>query len=340
MPLKNYGVLKGRAVKGVLGEKSNPHYQVLMTDGQVSYRIAVNVQSKLSPSELLYLVDDDFAHPITKGLVKLGDGFNELDRKPAGLALDFIRGNLFDVTKMKPLPFNVPGPENDLNELIELYIQRAIASEQATLYAFGERWGPEEDTPDKIFHFRPGNGIHDIHMNQGNSKQFAKDDGVWQDGGLLIHFPTRNEWVGVFLAFQSQVFHTDDKTGHRLDDKDTGHPINSGIPKSDGTVRIVAALVNPPGDDPSKETVTLLNTSAERVDLSGWALADSLKRKHPLNEISLESGALVTVPLTGDDIQLGNDGGIITLLNQEGIKIDGVSYTKEAANKQGWTVVF
>jgi uncharacterized protein YukJ len=26
-------------------------------------------------------------------------------------------------------------------------------------------------------------------MNQGNSEEFMKNDGVWQDGGMLLHFP-------------------------------------------------------------------------------------------------------------------------------------------------------
>lgn len=29
-------------------------------------------------------------------------------------------------------------------------------------------------------------------MNQGNSGQFVRDDGVWQDGGLLMHLPAEN----------------------------------------------------------------------------------------------------------------------------------------------------
>lgn len=332
MPLKNYGVLKCRALKAEPGTESNPHYQVLVTDGNLSYRIAINVKSKQRPSELLYLVKDNFDHPITRGLVSLGFGFNKLDSKPGGLALDFIRGNLFDVSDMKPLPFNVPGPDNDLDDLIGVYIRRAIASNEAVLYAFGERWGPEKDTPDKIFQFRPGNGIHDIHMNQGNSDQFRGDDGVWQDGGLLIDFPTRNQWVAVFLAFQSQAFHTDDVTGHRLDDV--------ALPPRTAGVRIIAALVNPLGEDPGKESVTLMNTSPEQVDLSGWAIADQFKRKHSLNGISLAPGAVFTVQLTKNDIQLPNDGGIITLLDSKGIKIDGVSYTKNDAQKQGQTIMF
>jgi len=45
--------------------------------------------------------------------------------------------------------------------------------------------------------------VHDIHMNQGNSGAFGRDDGVWQDGGLLMHFPGESRWVAVFLAFQA-----------------------------------------------------------------------------------------------------------------------------------------
>jgi uncharacterized protein YukJ len=58
--------------------------------------------------------------------------------------------------------------------------------------------------------------VHDIHLNQGNSGRFVRDDGVWQDGGLLLHFPTGDQWVAIFLAFQGQTWHTDDVTGHSI----------------------------------------------------------------------------------------------------------------------------
>ena len=337
MPLKNYGVLKGQAIDSKLGMGQSPHYQVRVIDNELSHRIAINVKSKLSPSELLYLVDDNFQHPFTDGLVDLDLGFHKLEEKPGGVALDYIRGNLFDVTQMKPLPYNVPGPDNDLNELIDKYISRAIATENSFIYAFGEKWGPES-TADRYFGFRPGNGIHDIHLNQGNSGQFKQDNGVWQDGGLLIHFPSEEQWVAVFLAFQSQAFHTDDTNGNPLDVPSPKPDVD--VPAPDGMVRIIAALVNPLGDDTGKESVTLINTSPQTIDLTGWTLADRYKRKQPLDGISISGGASVTVALTGDSLQLGNKGGIISLLDHEGIKIDGVSYTKEEATKQGWTIVF
>jgi hypothetical protein len=39
-------------------------------------------------------------------------------------------------------------------------------------------------------------------------------------------------------------------------------------------------------------------------------------------------------------VQLGNKGGIITLLDDRGLKVDGVSYTDQEAKREGWRLVF
>lgn len=340
MPLNSYGVLKGRPISSRQGAGRSPHYQVHIVDNTTDYRIAINVKSKLSPSELLYLVVDDFRHPIVKELATLSLGFTQLESEPGDRALDYIRGNFFDNKDMRPLAHDIPGPDNDLNEKIHAYVERAIADEDAEIYAFGERWGPEPQLKDKYFGFLPGNGIHDIHMNQGNSADFVKDDGVWQDGGMIIHYPSilgddgierwPEQWVAIFLAFQSQSWHTDDATGHAITD--------SG--NRDGHVRIAAALVNPTGDDPGHETVTLINASPAPVDLTGWMLSDRNKKRSPLPSKVVAQGEALLVRLDGAGTQLSNKGGIITLLDDQGIKIDGVSYTREAAMRQGWTLVF
>lgn len=334
MALKDYGVLKGRALDSEIDppSDSSPHYQVLISDGVKKHRISINVKSQESPSDLLYLVNDNFQHPVLGQLAEFSWGFHSLESEPGGVALDFIRGNLFRPEDMKPLPPDLPGPSNDLKELIDLYIQRAIQSEDAVLYAFGEPWGPE-NVSDKYFGFLPGHGIHDIHMNQGSVGRFQDSNGVWQDGGLLIHFPDRNQWVGIFLAFQSQCFHTDDRTGNSLPDLCNGE-------KVEASVNILAALVNPSGADPGRESVLLINLSPQAVNLNGWALADKQKRKHVLRDLQLAANSVVTIPLSGADVQLSNDGGIITLLNDQGVKIHGVSYTKTQVQKQGWTTVF
>ncbi len=332
MALNSYGVLSARIVgkRREDATSGTPHYQLRMLDDSgTEFRIAVNVLSQESPSELLYFADDDFRHPITD-LLPATSGWTDLPSKPGAANLDFIRGNLFDRTLMRPLPPSVAGPDNDLADRLDRYTDRAIAAPDALAYVFGQRW--QDSGPDKVFGFRPGNGVHDIHMNQGNSERFRNDDGVWQDGGLLFHFPSESRWVAIFLAFQSQVWHTDETTGHALGDVPP-------TPPTTASVRIVAALANPVGPAPEHETVTLLNASPDVVDLAGWHLADRMKRTCPAADVRLAPGATVTVPLPAE-VQLGNSGGAITLLDAGGLKVDGVAYTADAARKEGWTIVF
>ena len=334
MPIAKYGVLVGRAIQNRLGTGDSPHYQIEMVDDDTDYRIAVNVKSQESPSEVEFLVDEHFQHPILDKLPTTS-GFHPLPSEPNGAALDYIRGNLFDRTKMIPLPIDATGDDNDLNEKIDHFVQRAMGDESSLLYAFGQRWGPET-VKDKIFGFKPGNGVHDIHMNQGNSKKFKGDDGVWQDGGLLFHFPKQNQWVGMFLRFQSQAWHTDDVTGHTIADTTTTGPLPTGE-EPHGLIRIVAALANSI-QSPEVETVTLLNASPQAINLAGWSLADKNKNKFALTG-TIAAGATLLVTIA-PPMQLSNKGGIISVLNDQGLKVDGVSYTKEQASQPGWTIVF
>ncbi len=338
MAIPNYGVLKGKAIDSRAGVGASPHYQVHLVDDMTDYRIAINVKSRLAPSELLFCMDEHFSHPLLEDLVRQPYGFTRLARNPGGVALDYIRGNLFDRVDMRPLAHSIPGPDNDLNEKIDTYIRRAIGDAQAVVYAFGARWGPEPQKKDRYFGFLPGNGIHDIHMNQGSAGRFAGDNGVWQDGALLIHFPAMEQngtqvwpeqWVALFLAFQSQCWHTDDETGQCLEEAEDV-----------AAVRIVGALVNPAGPDAGLETVTLLNASPDTVELDGWAIADASKRRSPIRDLVLAPGATGVVRLDGSGALLGNRGGIITLLDRAGIKRHGVSYTREQAGRPGWTIVF
>lgn len=344
MPLKRYGVLKGRVLDHRREpDDDTPHYQILV-DGDGPARAAVNVLSSLQGadpklSELLYVAVEDFQHPILAGLETLSDGFTELDRKPGGLALDFIRGSLFDRTDLRTLPAHRPGEENDLADTLDHYVKRAEANHGSRIYVFGEPW-PAEDKPDKVFKFRPGRGVHNIHMNQGNADEFKNDNGVRQDGALLFHFPAANRWVAIFLAFQSQKWHTDDRTGHALPDippaRPGGHP-SEGEP--DRRLRIVGALINAVGQAPEDESVTLLNTTTELVDLAGWAIADRDQHRVSLPAHALAAGEAIRIPLA-PPVALGNRGGTITLLDSVGLKVDGVAYTAADAADEGRTVVF
>jgi hypothetical protein len=53
---------------------------------------------------------------------------------------------------------------------------------------------------------------------------------------------------------------------------------------------------------------------------------------------TLPAGATTRIEVQSP-LQLGNKGGLITLLDPAGLKVDGVAYTQTEA-REGWTIVF
>lgn len=103
-------------------------------------------------------------------------------------------------------------------------------------------------------------------------------------------------------------------------------------------VRIVAALVNPTGRDHNLETVMLVNTTPGRVSLDGWKLVNRQNQQHALGgSVDPNAPLLVNLPAS---FPLSNKGGTITLLDDSGAEVDGVSYTAADAAQEGRTVVF
>ena len=188
-------------------------------------------------------------------------------------------------------------------------------------------------------------------MNQGSVGQHAGDNEVWQDGGLFLHFPDEDRWLAFFLAFQSQSFHTDDVTGNAIREpeavpvpKPLPPPVEAPAARVERPalpgVMIIAALVNPPQADQGRETVTLLNLTPGPVDLSGWSIVDGQEHAVHLDGPVLDAGDTVRLDLTGQDVQLSNQGGTITLLDPHGLKIHGVAYTRQQAALEGWSIGF
>jgi uncharacterized protein YukJ len=225
MPIKQYGVLKGHPL-GHLRDADDDHYQLLLKAGATLHRVAINVlsASKNSPSIVLFQTTTALPAAWREGLQKLPAGYRKLPARAGGLALDYVRSGIVSPKKMVPVPPDAAGADNDLKDKLEDAVVKAMATPESVVYAFGEKWGPESDRSDQYFGFRPGNGIHDIHMNQGNSGKYAKDNGVYQDGALVISYPG-DRWRAFFFAFQSQTFETDEQGNPRESAKPTGRRI-------------------------------------------------------------------------------------------------------------------
>jgi uncharacterized protein YukJ len=218
MPITNYSVLAGRPTAGKVVGGSSTHYQITMQATGGPFTVAVNIQS-VDGSEVLYAIEEDFTPPDPAGLVALPMGMTKLQSVPGGLALDYVRSSvdgapMITQAQMTLLPQLQAKAKSGSAE--QQMIQRArakalenavvtllnmtIADKDGVIYAFGSAYADSGKV----------DGIHDIHMNQGNpANNHGGDNGVWQDGALFINLPSKGTWTAVFIAFQTESWTTD-----------------------------------------------------------------------------------------------------------------------------------
>jgi uncharacterized protein YukJ len=198
MPVPGYGVLKGRPTsRQVQGPRGRaPHLHIALDAGGDQFDIAVNILSS-DGSDILYHVNHAFAPPHANDLLQLGAGRTLLAPNNP-LALDFIREKLVSKADMIELSARDAKrlTDSDLHNEIDDMVVRAIQDSESQFFAFGSKF------PD---------GIHDIHMNQGNpAGDFSSDNGTFQDGAIFVYFPGDERWLAAFIAFQSESWNTDD----------------------------------------------------------------------------------------------------------------------------------
>jgi uncharacterized protein YukJ len=335
----DYGVLRGRVdVFKREDDLSTPHLQIRVVDGHDrAWRVPVNVLSA-DQSRLIFHRADPFQNnPIIAALPQVAAGFTPLPpaARSAASALDYLRAPLFDWPNGVAIPHTGPGADDDLQDVLLTYLKQ-LRDQGGELFAFGAKF-PEpgqQPNPRPIDReFRTVQGVHDIHMNQGNlnPSPFAKDNGVLQDGGLILKFGAR--YVGLFLRFATQWLPTDDATGHRLP---SAQPILAGGPTlvTHPTVYLERALVNPDGDEPGSEVVVIGNTTVAAVDLTGWSIVDKNNKADVLSGVLLPAGESRRVVLSGNGAQLSNKGGTIILKDPMGKQMHAVSYSKEDADQE------
>ncbi|KAL5338381.1 hypothetical protein BJX70DRAFT_366919 [Aspergillus crustosus] len=348
MPVNQYGIWKGRAVRYTVehheDDPRSPHLSLYFhdhEDGEPEHdpsfrrpdkqipglcRAAINVKSGDSrDSRLVYWVNHQIdLNPLIDKLARLEMGFHPMDkREPKEFGLDYIRNSLFNTTNGRLLPHDIPGQFNDIIDVLEPNIKQAV-EENAEVYMFGSR-------------FTTGNGIHNIHMNQGNSRQYREDDGVYQDGSLIFHFKASGEWLGVFLAFASQAVHTDDRTGHAISGVNWSDILRPDIVEE--SVLIKEACVNPPGPGTRRKSVTLSNRTNRPVPLDSWAICNKAGEMQVLpHNAALKPRT--DQPFEIPNCRLSDHGDTILLLNEHGLKVDGVSYNARQGGIKGAPIVF
>lgn len=286
----------------------------------------------------------DPKQPATSKLSALAKGFTKQSGSNS-LALDFLREGFLTPSAGTLLSHNPKDPteKNDILSYLDPLLSAAV-TDKSTIYLWGSQYSDSDGT----------SGIHDIHMNQGNSGSFASENGTYQDGGIVIESADGNTWQGIFLAFATETEATDSKgdaTGPTFAEAlggDTTSSTSTAAAQAShptkGTVGIEAAIVNPKGPDGDAsgvgkgETVYVQNKSATDQSLKGWTIETGAGGKETLGDVTLSAHSKRGFEVPG--APLGNKGGKILLKDAEGETVSEVSYTEKDARKEGKLVYF
>lgn len=310
----------------------------------------MNIMSSGKDTRLVYWLVSSYSakKPSTSQLQALSQGFSKQSGS-SSLALDLLREGLVDVDSGVLLSHDAKNPDEkgDILSYLDPIMDEAVSS-KATIYIWGSRYSDSDGS----------SGIHDIHMNQGSAGSFEKENGTYQDGGMVIEFGDR--WEGVFLAFASQATKTDDSGNpdgptfaSTLSDSSSGTTTGSsntttgssgGSTKASKGVAIEAALVNPAGPDDDApaiggkgETVYVMNRSSKAQSLEGWTVGND---KGGSQELSGDLSAHAKRGVAVSGFRLSNKSGNIVLKDKQGSTVSEVSYTAKQARKEGKLLYF
>lgn len=227
----DYGVLRGKIIDATPYKSGTDHYQIIVQADQ-PYRIAVDVYSKFAGESItyspdgntvldtdrmvMYYKDENYQHPVVTEILKCKQGFTLKAVMPSAICLDYLHFDppLFPINLMKVVkPKSDSSAAENLNGDIDPWIQQAKNNPDAEVFAFGSGWNDNVpgSKPDTRFYATPNPsvGVHDIHMNQGDTGIEQKNNGTKQDGALFIYFKNTSKCVAMFFRFQNQSIHTD-----------------------------------------------------------------------------------------------------------------------------------
>ena len=198
MHQKQYGVLKSKITidKGEYTSRKThlSHYNLITVENNLSYQVNIDIQSDQYSPNVKMLCIPKYQHDIIKHFSNLKNGFTPLKSEKGGLALDYLREDLFpqkDLFQSKPL--SVQEITNTLHHYLEVHEEVVV---------FGMCYGSEDLKDIQL-------GLDDVHLNQGSIGKHANANGIYQDGALFIHRPDKT-YTAFFFSFSEQCAHTNE----------------------------------------------------------------------------------------------------------------------------------
>jgi hypothetical protein len=210
MPLYDgYGVLVGTLQKyycdHVFNQKAYYHCNLKVRAGKKFYRCPVDLDCKKDAHGVQWRVVELESGDLQQ-VFHLQEGWYPLDSVPDSGALDYYLSPVFQPKSESGLA--LPDSENRSENVVAALSDSwkngtgpaafkdleplLIASRK--LFIFGEP-------------FRTGNGVHNIHQNQGDplDSQWYPENGIWQDGAVIVL--RHDNTIAAFLCkFNTQRF--------------------------------------------------------------------------------------------------------------------------------------
>jgi uncharacterized protein YukJ len=349
-PIK-YSCLRGKVHAFAPAPGDNPHLWVILEEGGRQWFATINIRSnKDAPDDaagksyLYYWIDNDFRHPIVPTILARPNGLSTVARDYSEGALDFQRGALFDPRLMRVLP-----AEGEAGDTLVHRLQAILKVAQnagADVFFYGNAF--RKDNPhqtDDAFGYTPATpfGLDNVHMTQGDPPAIDRrlhENGVWHDGACFIWAEHDRRMTGVFLAFQTQAWHTDDNgqpvagaTGSEPPAYDFADGVGSPLPLQRRAAEITSAHRAPDRTG----AIVVTNMSASPLDLGGWSILINADTSVALPNAALAPAQTVCVAVAAG--ALDDEGGILILRDQQELRVDSAAYTGGDA-AHGWSTSF
>jgi len=348
----NYNCLRGKLHAFAPAQPAtNPHLWVILEAGGQLWFATINVRSdKGAPGDppgkslLYYHIDNDLKHPIIASILARPPALSPVERSFGGGAVDFQRGNLFDPASMRVLPSAGDGDDSLVHRLGA--ILQVAKNAGSDVFFYGNAF--HKDNPhqtDAAFGYTPDTpfGVDNIHMTQGDPQAInihVRENGVWHDGACFVWDASAKRMTGVFLAFQSQAWHTNDNgdliygaTGSEAPQYDFSSGAGTPLPLPKRAAELTSLHRAPDG----VATLVLTNMSFAPLDVTGWSVLAQAARSIAVPAATLAPGQTLSLVLAPDAVDDG--GGILTLINAANLRVDGVAYLGGDPT-EGWSTSF
>jgi uncharacterized protein YukJ len=213
MPLAQYGVLKGDLYtpqeQTYQGNWFHGIFYVVVPKSTIPQRCVTDFSSA-NKDLIQYKVISNLDADLFSKITALPDGYTSLPSNPNSGALDYVRSQL-----LVP-PGTAAGDGWIVSDgLIAVQaLQQQLSASPQKMYVFGEPFVDRSPvTEDGV---ESKNGMHNVHMNQGDppsssdGRDHQADDGIWQDGATI--FVNADGSLTAFCSkFVSQSLDTNDQ---------------------------------------------------------------------------------------------------------------------------------